>query len=195
MLTNAALLFVLVIIAVIILQWGIAPSYSLTNKQVQERVLNPETLVLPHQLHEMVSNGQLDNYTLVDLRKNPTRFAAFKNTRAIPFADILHPSSLKQIKQEGQILLLGDNESQAMMALNLLTAKGFSNVSALANNATFIQEKVLSDFKPAEAESRSEKARFDYPRFFKNESAGGKASTAAPQIPSGTVVVKAAGGC
>lgn len=195
MLTNAALLFVLVILAVILLQWGLAPSYALTNQQVQETVTSQDKLILPYQLNEMISNKQIDAYTVVDLREQTEPIDAFKKVINIPFASLLSRSSLKQLNKEESLLLMGDSESQAMMALNLLSAKGFENVFVLANDADFIQNKVLTDFKPAEAEARSEKARFAYPRFFKSEAVGGTKSTAAPKVPGGTVVVKAAGGC
>ncbi len=195
MLTNAALLFVLVILAVILIQWGMAPSYALTNQQVQETVTNKDKLILPYQLNEMISSNQLDAYTVVDLREKAEPIGAFKKVINVPFANLLSKASLKQLNNEESLLLMGDSESQAMMAMNLLSAKGFKNVFVLSNDADFIQNNVLTGFKPANADTRSEKARFAYPRFFKNEAVGGTKGTAAPTIPSGTVVVKAAGGC
>ncbi|MDO8897325.1 MAG: hypothetical protein Q7V19_06715, partial [Bacteroidales bacterium] len=87
-------------------------------------------------------------------------------------------------------------ESKAMIAVHLLLAKGYQQVFAVANDASFFEKSVINDFKPKVAETHTEKARFDYGRFFSNESKGKSGAVSNPQLPKGSTEIKAvAGGC
>ena len=195
-LTNAALVFVLAIVLVLLVQGWMAPNYALTNKQVQQQMLDETVLVLPVELKQMHTDGSLAKYTLVDLGITPSlSISGASNIVHIPFESLLDKKNLKLLKKAENVLLFGTEESQAMMAGQLLAAKGVSEVKVASNNIAFNTEWIAGNFDPQKAELNSEKARFDYNRFFKGASIGAKSAPATGSIPQGVKVVKAAGGC
>lgn len=195
-LTNAALVFVLAIVLVLIAQGWMAPNYALTNKQVQQQMLDKTMMVLPVELKQMHNDGSLAGYTLVDLGETPSlAITGASNIVHIPFRVLLEKESLKLLKKSENILLFGPEESQAMMAGQLLASKGFGRVKVASNNIAFNTKWIEESFDPQKAESNSEKARFDYNRFFKGASGEAKSASAPSGIPQGIKVVKAAGGC
>ncbi|MDP2236532.1 MAG: hypothetical protein Q8J88_08880 [Bacteroidales bacterium] len=197
MLTNAALLFVLVIIGSMFIQWILAPSYSRTNKDVHEKILSKNVLILPWQLKQMANDGSINTFTAVDLSSEKlTKSELFKETIQIPLSQLLEKDQLIKLKKDEKILFFADDESKAMIAVHLLLAKGYQQVFAVANDASFFEKSVINDFKPKVAETHTEKARFDFGRFFSNESKGKAGVVANPQLPQGSTEIKAvAGGC
>lgn len=196
MLTNAALAFVLTLIVVMLVQGWIAPDYSLTNEQVQQQMLSEDVLVLPVDLKQMKSDGSLSEYTLVDIGDAPTlNISGSAEILHIPFKSLLEKKNLSLLKKSEKILLFGTEESQAMMAGQLLLSKGVKNLKVASNSISYNDESVLKAFDPRKAETHTEKARFDYNRYFKGEPSGAKSSSAPGSIPQGVKVVKAAGGC
>ena len=194
-LTNAALVFVLAIVLVMLAQGWMAPNYTLTNKQVQQQMLDETMLVLPVELKQMHNDGILARYTLVDLGETPSlSIPGAINIVHIPFKNLLEKKNLKQLKKADNLLLFGFEESQAMMAGQLLASKGVSEVKVASNNIAFNTEWIAGSFDPRKAELNSEKARFDYNRFFKGASIGAKSAPAPSGIPQGVKVVKTAGG-
>jgi hypothetical protein len=177
MLTNAALLFVLVIIGSMFIQWILAPSYSRTNKSVHEKILSKDVLILPWQLKQMADDESIKTFTAVDLSSEKLiKSDIFKETIQIPLSQLLDKDQIKKLKKDEKYLFIADDESKAMMAVHLLLAKGYNQVFAVSNDAAFFEKSVVGDFKPKVAETHAEKARFDYGRFFSNESKG-KAGT------------------
>lgn len=196
MLTNAALAFVLTLIVVMLVQGWMAPEYSLTNEQVQQQMLSEEVLVLPVALKQMNDNGSLAGYTLVDLGDTPTlSISGGAEVLYIPFQSLLEKQNLRLLKKSDKLLLFGTEESQAMMAGQLLLSKGVKNLKVATNSISFNNDLVSKTFDPRKAETQTEKARFDYSRYFKGEPSGAKSATAPGSIPQGVKVVKAAGGC
>ncbi len=196
MLANAALLFVLALLAVIVVQWWMAPAYSLTNEAVLEQTAHEKVLVKPQQLKAMQADQSLKDFTLLDLSGTLKSKDAFGAVLTVPFADLLDSDQLKVIKKADQLLVVGAKESEAMMAVQLLMAKGVNNITALANDAAFtdqvLEQELQADFYNAHAE----KARFDYGRFFKGQASGNKkANTNQSVVPGAVKVVAAAGGC
>lgn len=195
-LTNAALVFVLAIVLVLIVQAWMAPNYALTNKQVQQQMLDETMVVLPVDLKQMHNDGSLAQYTLLDIGETPSlSIPGAINIVHIPFKSLLEKKNLNQLKKAKSVLVFGFEESQAMMAGQLLAAKGVGGVKVAANNIAFNTEWMTGTFDPKKAELNSEKARFDYNRFFKGASSDAKSAPAAGSIPQGIKVVKAAGGC
>ncbi len=89
MLANAALLFVLALFVAIVVQWWMAPAYSLTNETVLEQTTNNHVLILPQQLKTLQLQNTLQEYTLLDLSGKLQNKADFGSYLSIPFAEIL----------------------------------------------------------------------------------------------------------
>ncbi len=196
MLANAALLFVLALVFVILIQWVMAPSYSLTNEAVLEQTAHENILIKPQQLKTMQADQSLKAFTLLDLSGKLKSKDAFGAVLSVPFAELLDSDQLKAIKKADQLLVVGDKESEALMAVQLLMAKGVANITALANDAAYtdqvLEQELQADFYNAHAE----KARFDYGRFFKGQASGNKKANAnQSEVPGAVKVVAAAGGC
>ncbi|MDO8898360.1 MAG: hypothetical protein Q7V19_11980, partial [Bacteroidales bacterium] len=116
MLTNAALLFVLVIIGSMFIQWILAPSYSRTNKDVHEKILSKDVLILPWQLKQMANDGSINTFTAVDLSSEKlTKSELFKETIQIPLSQLLEKDQLIKLKKDEKILFFADDESKAMI--------------------------------------------------------------------------------
>jgi len=195
MLANAALLFVLALFVVMLIQWWKAPAYSLTNEAVLQKTSNDETLIKPQQLKTMQLQGNLKEYALLDLSGSLQNKADFGSYLSIPFAEILDSKNLKSIKKSEKLLVVATTESEAVLAVQLLISKGVANVSLLSNNADFTDLVLTQEMDAAFFDAHTEKARYDYGRFLKNQSSGAKKAAKQAEIPGGVKVVAAAGGC
>ena len=192
-LTNAALLFVLMIVGVMLAQWWMAPSYSLTNEQVLEKIDQEATLVLPYQLLSL--NEARETTALFLMEESQLSTPAFKQLLFVPFGEILSDKKLSKLNKNEPILIFGKTETQAMMALQLLVSKGYTQLRAVANDLDLNQQLLTHGFDPATAQTKTEKAAFDYGRFFKTSGGVNKAAGPATKIPAAVEVVKTAGGC
>lgn len=192
-LTNAALLFVLMIVGVMLAQWWMAPSYSLTNEQVLEKIDQEATLVLPYQLLSL--NEARETTALFLMEESQLSPPAFKQLLFVPFGEILSDKKLSKLNKNEPILIFGKTETQAMMALQLLVSKGYTQLRAVANDLDVNQQLLTHGFDPATAQTKTEKAAFDYGRFFKTSGGVNKAAGPAAKIPAAVEVVKTAGGC
>jgi rhodanese-related sulfurtransferase len=196
-LKNATLLFAIVGMGTLLVQWIVAPDYSAKNETVLAAITDDAQKILPLQLHEVIAADSLASFTLVDLRSSPEfSRGTLPGAINIPLDELLKNSSLKLMKKSGKtVLLFSDDESQAAAASVLLISKGFDDVKILANDYTYIKTNVLENFQPASAFSKSEKARFDFNRFFRT----GDGDDAAPARPEPkiiqTEIVKVQGGC
>lgn len=123
-LTNAALLFVLMVVGVMLVQWWMAPSYSLTNEQVLEKINQESTLVLPYQLTNLSEDQARETTALFLMEESQLSTPAFKQQLFVPFGEILNSKKLSKINKNEPILIFGKTETQAMMALQLLVSKG-----------------------------------------------------------------------
>ena len=195
MLANAALLFVLALVFVIIVQWVLAPSYSLTNKAVLEQTANENNLIKPQHLKAMQADQSLKAFTLLDLSGKLKSKDAFGAVLTVPFADLLDSDQLKAIKKSDQLLVVGDKESEALMAVQLLMAKGVTNITALANDAAFTDQVLGQELQAEFYDAHAEKARFDYGRFLKATGNGQQKAAKQTEVPGAVKVVAAAGGC
>lgn len=196
-LKNATLLFAIVGMGTLLVQWIVAPDYSAKNETVLLAITDDAQKILPLQLQEMIAAGNLASFTLVDLRM-PQEFGSGSLAGAIniPLGELLKNGSLKLMKKPGNpILLFSDDESQAAAASVLLISKGFDEVKILANDYEYIKTNVLENFQPASAFSKSEKARFDYNRFFRTGGSDDAASKRTQPIIIETEIVKTQGGC
>lgn len=196
MLANAALLFVLALLAVIVVQWWMAPAYSLTNEAVLEQTAHEKVLVKPQQLKAMQADQSLKDFTLLDLSGSLKSKDAFGAVLKVPFAALLDSDQLKAIKKADKLLVVGAKESEAVMAVQLLMAKGVNNITALANDAAFTDQVLGQELQADFYNAQAEKARFDYGRFFKGQASGNKKANANQSVVPGAVkVVAASGGC
>jgi len=195
MLANAALLFVLALFAVIAVQWYMSPAYSMTNEAVLQKTTNEQIFVLPQQLKVMQLQGNLKEFTLLDLSGNLQNKADFGSYISIPFAEILKSENLNKINKSDKLLVVATTESEAMMAAQLLISKGIANVLALSNSVSFTDQVLTQEMDAARFDAQAEKARYDYGRFLKNQSSGAKKASKQAEIPGGVKVVAASGGC
>lgn len=196
MLTYSALAFILALVLIIIVQGWMSPDYSATTEQVKQKASSEEILLLPAEIKTMSDDGSLANSTLIDLGAEPLLGKSLQgNILHIPFANLLDKTNLKSLKKAERIILFAGDESQAMMAAQLLYSCGIENVYAVSNNIDFITGNVIKSFNPSVTESHGEKARFDYTRYFKSEQSPSSKSSTAGTLPGGVKVVKAAGGC
>lgn len=196
MLTYSALAFILALVLIIIVQGWMAPDYSATTEQVKQMANSDEILLLPAEIKTMSEDGSLASSTLIDLGDEPLLGNSLQgNILHIPFASLLDKTNLKSLKKAERIILFAGDESQAMMAAQLLYSCGIENVYAVSNNVDFITRNVIKGFNPSVMESHGEKARFDYARYFKSDQSPATKSSAAGSLPGGVKVVKAAGGC
>ena len=195
MLANAALLFVLALVFVILVQWVLAPSYSLTNEAVLEQTANENNLIKPQHLKAMQADQSLKAFTLLDLSGKLKSKDAFGAVLTVPFADLLDSDQLKAIKKSDQLLVVGDKESEALMAVQLLMAKGVTNITALANDAAFTDQVLGQELQAEFYDAHAEKARFDYGRFLKATGNGQQKAAKQTEVPGAVKVVAAAGGC
>ncbi len=188
MLNNAALLFILTILLVIVGQWWMAPSYALTAEKVLQKVNDPRSLVLPEEL-SLLDKGE---YTaLVLSTESETINLPFDSKIFIPFEALLSKKSLKMIPADQQMLIFGETESQAVMALQLLAAKGYTKLRAVSNDLEANSFFLTNGVDPKVAFRKTEKATFDYPRFFKTNAK----SVSQPAEVAKTETVKTQGGC
>jgi rhodanese-related sulfurtransferase len=196
-LNNAVLLFVIVVVAAMLLQWLIAPNYAQKNEVVLSALTDISQKVLPWQLENMIKSGEIANYSIIDLRSaNQYNHGTLPGAINIPLSKIFdsdNQTTLQKIKKP--LLLFSGDESEAASASFLLMSKGFDNVRIIANDYKFVKDKVLENFSPAAAFSQNEKARYDFNRYFR--SGGGKSQqspASQPVIPK-TEVIQAQGGC
>ncbi len=197
MLNYAVVSFIGVLILVILFQWRSAPSYALSAEEMQTEMQDEANLVMPGELKAMLDDGSSMQYLLIKMCADENRrYPGFGKEMHIPFASILDDESIRIIKETPNVLLISEYESESVIALNLLKSQGINHVRAISNNYAFHKGVVEQGHNPAYSTSHTEKARWDYNRFFKNESAGGAKKSGAPaQIPAAVKVVKASGGC
>ncbi|MDN5350121.1 MAG: hypothetical protein PWQ54_1517 [Bacteroidales bacterium] len=195
MLANAALLFVLSLVLVILVQWVLAPSYNLTNEAVLEQTAHENILIKPQQLKSMQADQSLKTFTLLDLSGKLKNKDTFGSVLTVPFADLLDSDQLKVIKKAEQLLVVGDKESEAVMAVQLLMAKGVTNITALANGVAFTDQLLEQELQAEFYDAHAEKARFDYGRFLKATGNGQQKAAKQAEVPGAVKVVAAAGGC
>jgi rhodanese-related sulfurtransferase len=197
-LNNAVLFFAIVVVAAMLLQWIVAPNYAQKNELVLSALFDVNQKVLPWQLEEMIKSGEIANYVIIDLRPAiEYNYGTLPGAVNIPLAQILASENQGTLfKSSKPLLLFSGEEAEAATALFLLMSKGVDNVRIIANNYRFVKENVLENFSPAAAFSQSEKARYDFNRYFRT--GGGKS----PEAPSGgmpvvpkTEVIQAQGGC
>lgn len=196
-LNTAAALFGGIVLIALLLQWVAAPAYKTGNETVLTMATDEHRKVLPIQLEELIGQGKLSDYTLVDLRPaNDFNRGSLPGAINIPFENLLDKSSLKQIRKPGKpALLFSGDESQAAAAIVLLIAKGYDNVQMVANDYQYIREHVLDGFQPSSAYTHSEKARFDYNRFFRSGGGADAAPTRTQPKIIQTEMITTKGGC
>lgn len=197
MLTTASVLFITALLALILIQRAAAPAYSLSAEEVHSISMQSDALMLPYELNQIVRNGNINNFKVVDLRNDQAEeLPGLTNIVRLPFPNLLDKGQLKTLGKSDKLLLIADDESTALMAHQLLLSKGYTNVRAAANDADFIVHQVLNDFHPRNAKKHSSKAGFDYHRFMKNDAASKPAMKQMPGIPGAPDgQVKTAGGC
>lgn len=196
-LKNAAILFAAIGLITMLVQWIAAPDYKAENTAVLTAITGDDQKILPLQLDEMIRAGKMVEFAVVDLRESQEfNRGTLPGAINIPFGTLLEKSSLRQIKKSGKpVILFSGDEAEAAAASLLLISKGFDDVQVIANDYTYIKNNVVEKFQPASAFNQSEKARYDYQRFFR--SGGGAEAAPARTQPKiiQTEIVKTKGGC
>jgi len=194
-LNTSALLFAGIVFVVMAFQWIVGPGYKKSNSKLLESTISETRWVLPHQLNTIIDNRQLEKYLLVDLRPHEEfSRGTLPGAVNIPFEQLLEKKSLKQLNSRKPLLLFSGRESLSSVAGMLLESKGVEKVYVLANDYTFVKENVLEKFNPAAAFTSDEKARYDYPRFFRAAPPQQVKPVSRSQVPE-IQVVSVDGGC
>ncbi len=196
LLNTGAFLFAAIVLLFMLGQWLMAPNYKLSNEQWHERATSDQHWILPYQLAEMLADNRLENQLLVDLRKTEAfEEGSFPGAINIPFEQLLEPISLKKLKAAESVILFDGQEEKTAAAGLLLQSQGVDGIKLLANDYQYLKANLLDTYKAAAAFNRSEKARFDYGRFFKQAPVSQQES--ARSIPKITEVemVSVDGGC
>lgn len=195
LLNTGAFLFAGIVFLVMIFQYFVGPKYKVSNAEMLEQVENQQRWVMPADLLSLVESNCLQDYLLVDLRNEKEyNRGTMPGAVNISFDKLLDSESLKQLRGGKDIILFSGTESQASLASLLLAGKGFKNVLVMANDFSFIKESVLEKYKSSNAFTHSEKAQYDYPRFFKTSPIEAKQSNASkPKIIETKMIVS--GGC
>jgi rhodanese-related sulfurtransferase len=196
-LNNGVLIFALIMLSVMVIQWIAAPSYKVRNAEMLSSAVSEERKVLPWQLMDLIRNNRLKDHLIVDLRQ-PEQFnkGSLPGAINIPFGTILDRQALKQFKKAGnKAILFSDDESQASAAATLLISLGFTEVRTLANDYDFLKTQVIETFRPASAFSKSESARFDFNRYFRTGGSQGAQPSRTQPTMIQTEIIQAQGGC
>ncbi len=196
LLKTGALLFIGIVVLVMIFQYIAGPAYKISNADMLGEASNEKRWVMPVDLQSLIENNRLQDYLLVDLRTiEEFNRGSLPGAVNIPLDKLLKRNSLKQMKSGKPVLLFSGKESQASVAGLLLAGKGFRNVMVMANDYTFTRENVLENYKPFNAFTHSEKAQYDYTRFFKAiPQHATQPSSSKPKIIE-TQVITSGGGC
>jgi rhodanese-related sulfurtransferase len=195
-LNAAALLFLGLTLFVMLVQYLIGPSYKVNRDEMVIYATENTRWILPHQLHQMMTDAQLDDYLLVDLRsREEFQRGSLPGAINIPMDQLLENPSRKALSEGGKLLLFSGEESEASIASLLLLGAGFSNIHVLANDYMFTKTQVMDDYHPAAAFTHQEKAWYDFARFFKAKpESETKPLKSQPEIIE-TEVISVQGGC
>ncbi|MFU8842182.1 MAG: rhodanese-like domain-containing protein [Bacteroidales bacterium] len=194
---NTAAVFSLgVVLLVMVIQWIAAPAYRIGNHDLLEKTGREERWILPHDLHRIVSEGQMEQYLLIDLRQTEAfNSGTLPGAVNIPFENLLDSKYQRILRADKPMMLFSGNESLTAVAGMMLYSKGFDQVYLLANDYVFVKENVLDGYVPASAMSKGEKARFDYNRYFETSSKSSTKTSKQQPVIIETEVIQAAGGC
>lgn len=194
-LNTSALLFLGITLLVMIFHYLAGPRYKINIGQMQALTTSSERWVLPHKYLELIENDQLTGYILVDLRTaDEFNKGSLPGAINIPFDKLLEKSSLKKLKSKRPVILFSDSEAQSSVAGLILNGKGLKKVLVLANDYQFIRDQVLTNYKPSNAFTHKEKARYDFNRYFKVVAKPAAEPGSKPKIIE-TQVTIAGGGC
>ncbi len=195
LLNTLAFIFLGIAVLAMIIRYIMSPSYQINNREMQGTALEISKQVQPSELNQLMLSGELSNHLLVDLR-NEQDFAkgSLPDAINVPFETLLEKPILKKLKGNKPILLFGDRESVAAGAAMLLAGQGIHNVRIISNDFEFVRNQVLNNYHPKNAETHTEKAMFDYPRFLKTTPGNSKSQAAQPKIPTGKMA-GGMGGC
>lgn len=196
LLNTGAFLFAAIVLLFMLGQWLVAPNYKLNNEQLHARATSNQRWVLPYQLAEMIAANRLEDQLLVDLR-DAEAFAegSLPGAINIPFDRLLESKSMKKLKSARSVVLFAGQEEKTAVAGLLLQSQGIERLKMLSANYAYLKSHVWDTYQPAAAFSHSEKARFDYGRFFRQ--APGQQQQNTKSVPKITEVemVNVDGGC
>jgi hypothetical protein len=196
MLTAAVLLFVGVLLTALLLQWWMAPAYKTDNISLHKMLSSGSLLIKPWQLNQMIDQNTIANVSLVLLNgADLAQKERFGSHIALTSEHLLAKETMKFLKLCKTVFVLAPDESAALAATWVYRAKGLNHVYAIANNAAFVEKRVIDNYHPKWAQTTAEQARFNFANFFGNApKLQAPAPNFAPQT-GGIQVKKAAGGC
>jgi rhodanese-related sulfurtransferase len=140
---NAATLFSLgVILLAMLFQWIAAPAYRSSNSDLLAKTMEEDRWVLPHDLHEIIQSGQMENYLFVDLRTiEEYSHGSLPGAVNVPFENLLDRKPGKTLKSDKPLILFSGSESLTSVAGMMLHAKGYDSVFTLANDYQFCERQ------------------------------------------------------
>lgn len=171
LLNTGAFVFVAIVLLFMLGQWLVAPNYKLNNAQLHALATSDQHWVLPYQLAEMIAANRLEDQMLVDLRDAEV-FAegSLPDAINIPFDQLLESKSIKKIKSAKSVVLFAGQEEKTAVAGLLLQSQGIEGLKMLSTNYAYLKSHVWDTYQPAAAFNHSEKAHFDYSRYFRQAS-------------------------
>ncbi len=194
---TALVLFALIAAALLFNQVT-AKSYRISNANLAELSSKPELFISYAELKSLLEKGSLDAFQVVDLRPAGEFVQAhLPSAFNIPFEawDATREAS-KKIRPKSPVLLYAGEEYQAVAAQMMLLSQGFRSVRAIPGSYDHISRHVLEAWDPSYGHFREDKARFNYPWFFRGQPSPAEGESLAPQIPQAAPPRQpVAGGC
>jgi rhodanese-related sulfurtransferase len=170
--------------------------YKLNNVQIAGKTANQELFLSYEALHAHIKNNSLEQFILADIR-TADAFASGHLEQAvnIPMQDLPSKQARRILNKKKPILLYAEEEHQAAAAQLILFGMGYEKVQYIPGGFQDISAFVLKDYRPSRAYYRSDKARFDFPRFIRGYETQKEAGPRQPfQIPAASPPATAAGG-
>ncbi len=198
--------------AIVLASCGKSPSnakYDQTPKQALENATTTDNIISPDVLAELIYAQDSTNksYQIVDIRE-PDKFIEghVGGSVNIPFATLVNKESCEaELVSDRQIIVIGENSEQAVIAGSILRQVGRQNVLVALGGYKFIKNNILTNFGINSGEYYNEVAKYDYAKVVSETpgvsiSGGGKASAPAAPAPAAAAPAKkkkaeGGGGC
>lgn len=193
---TALVLFALIASALLFNQVT-AKSYRMSNESLAGLCGDPELFISYAELKNLIEEGSLDAFQVIDLRPAEA-FAQAHLPGAIhqPFETWGSRRTIGRFRSKKPVLLYAGEEYHAAAAQMLLLSQGFRSARVIPGDYDHISAHVLEAWDPAYGHFRDDKARFNYPWFFRGQLAPEQREGSTPQVPQADPPRQpVAGGC
>lgn len=180
---TALVLFALIAAALLFNQIT-AKSYRISNANLAKLSGKPELFISYAELKSILEEGSLDAFQVIDLRPaGEFKRAHLPSAIHIPFEAWRDRKNTGQIRSKKPVLLYAGEEYQAVAVQMMLLSQGIRSVKAIPGSYDHISRHVLEAWDPSYGHFREDKARFNYPWFFRGQPSPTGGESLAPQIP------------